>query len=745
MNQRLWERPFREWGKKIYHYRWAVVVSWFFLLCILTPLALQITSLLKDNGFTPVGSPSYLGIEKLENGLGMSAATLEIVLESRTGQNLTTSEASMGIKRQLVTLENHPFVKDMYSQLATHLRGQDHIISYSVLLNESTEDALKHFEEIKAAVPKIEGVNTYITGNTAIYYDMNNAVKRDIVRAEMIGIPLALLILLFVFRTLPAAILPLLVGGSSVVITMGILYVVAMNFSLSNFVPNVVTMLGLAVGIDYALFIVSRFREELKEHSVEESLVITCGTAGRSVLISGIAVWVGLLAMNFVDLPIFRSLSIAGVTVVFISVLAANTLLPALLGILGHHIHSLPVSSKKSRVNKNNGRSTFWITISRYVMAHPRIIAISVTLLLVCTMIPTTHMKLGIPAAEVLPYSYESRYGAELMKQAYDMNEVNAIQIAVELPNDYSNLASVQDIRAYMKALRLMPNVRRVESYASLGGESKDAVAGLFSKPEIRAEIENRHVALGKMAVIAVVSEYGDTDERTVQLVKHIRSIQPDGMKVYVTGGPAYKLDIMERIEKGLPWVFLFVFTLMYIVLMVAFRSIILPLKAVIMNILSLGASLGMVVLVFQEGYGADWFHISSTGSVFAVLPVLLFCIVFGISMDYEVFMLSRMKEYYKRSGNNEHSTAEGLQHTGGIISSAALILIAVVGAFIFTDNEIMKAMGFGMTVAVLIDVTVIRILLVPALMKMLGKANWWGPAWLSKTPTSIKDKDMYD
>ncbi|HEY2495073.1 MAG TPA: MMPL family transporter [Paenibacillus sp.] len=735
MKRRQVEKPFQRWGRIIFRYRWAVVATWFFLLSILIPFAVNTPALLKDNGFTPVGSPSQIGIQKLEENLGMSAAALDIVLESTTGENLTTSLSSKRISEELSSLRAEPFVKDMFTQLATHHPGQEHIVSISVLLNESTSDALQHFEEIKEAVPEVSGANTYITGNTAAYYEMNQAVRSDIVQAEMLGIPAALIILLFVFRSIPAAILPLIVGGTSVTITMGFLYfVVTWMGSLSNFVPNIVTMLGLALGIDYALFIVSRFREELKHRTVEDALAITCGTAGKAVVFSGLAVWVGLLAMNFIDLPIFRSLSIGGLSVVLISTVLANTMLLALLGILGQKINAWPISFRRGTAHNKPKSTTFWVKLTKLVMSYPVLITAFVTALLVATMIPISQMKLGIPTTEVLPYSYESRAGAELMEKAYDINEVNAIHIAVEMKDPYNHASSVQEIKDYMSTLRLMPSVKRVESYASISRGSPEEVVKLLAEPEIRLQIEARHVALDRTAVIAVVSEYEDTDKRTVQLVKDIRNTPPTGdMKTYVTGVPAYKLDIMERIEEGIPWVLFFIIILTYAVLLFAFRSIILPLKAVIMNLLSLGASMGVVVIVFQNGYGADFFQVSDTGSVFAFLPILIFCIVFGVSMDYEVFMLTRMKEAYDVSGDSEGSTAEGLQQTRGIITSAALILIVVVGAFILTDNEIMKAMGLGMTVAVILDVSIIRILLVPALMKLLGRANWWSPAWMFK------------
>ncbi|WP_098748435.1 MMPL family transporter [Paenibacillus sp. EZ-K15] len=722
------------WGRQIYRYRKAIVVTWLLLFCGLLPFAFKLPSILQHNGFTPKDSPAQIGIEKLEEGLGLSAASLDVVVVSQHDENLTAGTAQRRILTELAPLRARPYVRDIYMNMAAHKAGQDHIVSVTVLLDLDSTEALKQFEEIRDSVPSITGADTYITGNTAIFADMNRAVKSDIIHAEMVGIPSALLILAVVFGTLTAAILPLLAGVASVVVTMGILYFVALaDGSISNFLPNVVTMLGLAVGIDYALLVVSRFKEEMRARSgdVGTALAVTCATAGKAVMFSGAAVLIGFVAMSFIDLPIFRSFSIGGITVVLLSVLAGNTLLPALLGILGPRIETLPLFPAAYRTLRARQTSGMWRKLSRFVMAHPVTISIAAIGLLLVAIYPVRHMNIAIPAAEVLPPAYESRYGHDLLIQAYDERELNSIVVAVELPASYEESLSIELMKVYTDEIRMMPGVKQVESYLSIGRGSVEEASKYLSREDIRQQLEQHRFVKGKMAAVAVIPEYGESHELTMQLVRALRTMDTNELTTYVTGSPAYKLDIIEVIHQNISFVLVFVFVVTYVILLLAFRSVVLPLKASIMNMLSLGAGLGIVVWVFQEGIGAQWLGVSSTGSIFALLPILIFCVVFGISMDYEVMMLSRMMENYERTGDNEFSTAEGLESTGGLITSAALILAVVVGAFVFTDNEVMKAIGLGLTAAVLLDATVIRVLLVPAFMKMMGKANWWSPRWM--------------
>ncbi|KKO53713.1 MMPL family transporter [Paenibacillus sp. DMB20] len=728
------ESPLYRWGRFVYRFRRAIVATWIVLFCLMIPFAILLPSMLQQNGFTPANSPALEGVKKLEEGLGLSSTAIDIVVVSRTGENLTTGTRQKRILRELEPLLSKPYVQDMHINIASRNPGQDHIQWVTVQLKEDTAEALKHFDEIREAVPEITGADTYLTGNTAVFADMNEAVKKDIFRAELIGMPLALIILLLVFRTVTAAVLPLIAGLVSVSVTMGALYFgAALDGAISNFLPNVVTMLGLAVGIDYALFVVSRFREEIAraDGHTERAVAVSCATAGKAVIFSGAAVWIGFLAMAMIELPIFKSFSMGGITVVLVSVLAANTLLPALLGMLGPRIDSLPLWGRSAADPVSGQARGAWRKISAFVMARPVVISAAVIALLLLTMLPVKSMKAGIPAAEVLPPSYDSRYGFELLKQAYDERELSPIIVAAELPDAYGTPQSIQAVKTYMDQVRRLPEVHRVESYVSLTRGTAEESADYITRPHIREQLEKYHVVRDRMAAIAVVPKNGDADDATQALVAGLRKMETPGLRTYITGNPPYKLDILQEMKKGIPSVLLFVFITTYIILFAAFRSVILPLKAVVMNVLSLGAGLGIVVRVFQEGAGAGWLGVSHTGSIFALLPILIFCVVFGISMDYEVILLSRIKESYQATGDNELSTAEGLEKTGGMITSAALILAVVVGAFIFTDNEVMKAIGLGLTAAVLLDATVVRILLVPAFMKLLGRANWWSPAWL--------------
>ncbi|WP_106766419.1 MMPL family transporter [Paenibacillus faecalis] len=732
MDQHGGDHLLYRWGRFVFRFRRAIVAAWFVLFCMLIPFALQLPSQLHQNGFSPKDSPYLIGIEKLEEGLGLSATMIDVVIEGEEDQNLTTGKQQKRILDELAPLLDKPYVRDMFINIASRKPGQDHIISVTVMLNEDTATALANFDEIRADIPAITGANTYLTGNTAIFADMNEAVKSDIFKAEMIGLPLAFIILLLVFGTLTAALLPLIAGLISVTVTMGLLYFVAVvDGNISNFLPNAVTMLGLAVGIDYALFVVSRFREEISKRSTEQAVSISCASAGKAVMFSGAAVLIGFFAMSFIDLPIFRSFSIGGIAVVLISVLAANTLLPALLSLLGPNINALPIFGSRFRDFCHGRGSGMWHRISAFVMARPILISISVIMLLMFAMFPVKTMKVDIPEAEILPPSYESRYGYELMKKAYDERELSPILAAVELPDSYESPQSIQAMRSYMGQVRQLQGVQRVESYTSLTRGNVVQASMDLSRPEMKQMLEKHHVVRDNMAAVAIVPKYDDSNQKTEELILQLRSMDTPEVQTYVTGAAAFKLDIMQKIRQATPIVLMFVFITTYVVLLFAFRSVILPLKAVTMNVFSLGAGLGIVVWVFQEGIGAQWFGITHTGSVFAFLPILIFCVVFGISMDYEVILLSRIMESYKSTGDNERSTADGLEKTGGLITSAALILAVVVGAFIFTDNEVMKAIGLGLTAAVLLDATIIRILLVPAFMKLLGQVNWWSPAWM--------------
>jgi len=729
---------FWHWGNWMYKLRFIVLLFWVLLLAGSAIFAAKAPGLLKDNGFTPIGSEADNGIKLIQDHLQTSASVMNLVYESDQ-LDLTESKNQQVILDSLQELTKLPYVERVEISKATrNPDARPGVESVDVMMNLHTDATLEHYPEIRSKITAPEGMKVYLTGGTAALYDMQTASKNDIIKAEMIGLPLALIVLLLVFGTIVGALLPLVVGLMSVTTTLGIVYFIAQNHSLSNFLPNLVTMLGLAVGIDYALFLTSRFREELrKQASVREAVAMTCQTAGHSIFFSGIAVLIGLLGMLFIDLNFFQSLSVGGIIVVTISVIVGNTLLLALFAILGHKINSLRVIPSFLRRKKP---SQFWTRVATIVMKRPIIFIVVISGVLIYAMTPITQIKYNLPSTEVLPPSYDSRYGGDVMKQTYDMREVNGLRVAVQAQGNYWEEQTIAAVSKYMDDIKQTTGVRRVQSYlTAFEGRSPVEISAMLSQQPVRDKLEAEKLVKDKFILVAVTPESNPDDAETDTLVKKLRMLNSDQLETTVTGSPAYRLDVIDRIQDKLVNVLLFVFGVTFIVLLFAFRSVLLPLKAVLMNVLSLGASLGIVVAVFQFGHLADLFQITSIGYVSAMLPVIIFCVVFGISMDYEVFLISRIQEEYESSWDNEQSTAEGLKKTGSLITSAAFILIVVVGSFIFTDIEIMKAMGLGLGLAVFIDATVVRVLLVPALMKLLGKANWWAPRWMR--PSRQPDK----
>jgi RND superfamily putative drug exporter len=736
MREVLHEGFFWKWGQLMYRYRYMVLAIWFFIFVSFAIVAPQAPGLLKDNGFTPKGSEAEVGQTALLNELDLPESVVTIVYEGE-GLDLTSEEQKQKILASLQPFQNAAFVENISFEYKTRNPGNLDVQAVNVSLNLNYDDALQRFPEIQKLVVAPEGMNAYLSGGTAVLYDLQQASKKDIVKAEMIGLPIALLILLLVFGTVIGAMLPLVIGLVSMTTTLGIIYFIAPHASLSNFLPSMVSMLGLAVGIDYALFLVSRFREEFqKRGQVAEAIAVTSQTTGKSIFFSGIAVLISLLGMLFVELTFFQSLCLGGILVVSISVVAANTLLLSLLGVLGHRINSWRVIPKRF-TTKNT--SKFWEKVAYMVMKRPVWLVLIVGGILLWAMLPVNKMQLDVPGAEVLPPSYDSRYGSDLIDKVYDSREMDPILIRIHAPESAWQESTIRDVRQYTAMLQSTAGVKEVKSYLSgLVALSDVQVAQWATIPENRQQIEQFRIVKDQTAMLTVLTE-ADPDDITVnQLVKELRNLDaPTNLEVQVTGGPAYRIDIIDRIQGEVWNVIIFVMGITYVVLLFAFRSVLLPLKAVFMNALSLGASLGIVVLVFQFGYFADVLSITSIGYVSATIPVIIFCVVFGISMDYEVFLISRIAEEYDATGNNELSTAIGLQKTGGLITSAAAILIAVVGSFVFTDIEIMKALGLGLGLAVFIDATIIRVMLVPALMKLLGKANWWAPKWVRNSKSN--------
>jgi RND superfamily putative drug exporter len=510
--------------------------------------------------------------------------------------------------------------------------------------------------------------------------------------------------------------------------------------NLSIFSLNLATMLGLGLGIDYSLFVVSRFREELAAgRSVEQSVAWAVAMAGRAVLYSGATVAIGLLALLTFDITALRSMGVAGALVVTVSLLAALTLLPAVLSVLGGRIDALaigPLSAAAARRPDGNG---FWTHLARQVMARPLLVLIPLLALLLGLGLPFLHVEFGAPDASILPADVQSRRGFELLRQHWGDGELSPVILVFAAQDGGYPLRPdlTPGLVEFMRRVEADPAVSRVSSPVSLDPRlTPEQYQLLYADPEHIADAYARvavESAVRQDVVLGLVtSRYGQTDTRSKALVRAIRATPPPpGFKLLVGGGTAGVLDYADRLYEQFPRAAILVVVATYLVLLRTFGSLVIPLKAVIMNALSILASYGALVVVFQDGALADVLRFQPLGFVEASLPILMFCVLFGLSMDYEVFLLTRIQEAHLAGEDNVTSVVRGLERSGRIITSAAGIVVLVSLSFVAADIVLIKALGLGTAIAVLLDATLVRALLVPATMRLLGEWNWWAPAWL--------------
>lgn len=554
-----------------------------------------------------------------------------------------------------------------------------------------------------------------ITGGASISEDFQKVAENDLRVGEAFGIPAALVILVIVFGALVAAVVPVILGVISIVIATGVTALVGQAFELSFFVTNMITLMGLAVGIDYCLFIISRYREE-RGHGREKLDAITASgaTASRAVLFSGMTVVLALTGMLLIPTTIFRSLGLGAILVVVTAVLASLTLLPAVLSVLGDKVDSLriPIVQRVQSTYDEQRRGGFWDRTARVVMRRPFISLALAAGLLMAAAIPYFDIHTGFAGVSTLPDSLQSKQGFLVLNQEFSGGLVSPAEIVID--GDVSSPQVQQGIQRLQDILATDP---------------------LFGPGHLTVNDS------GDLALLSVPIAGDAASDRAVEAIKRLRSSYiPQAFSgvaatVLVTGDTAFNVDFFDVAQDYQPIVFAFVLGLSFLLLMVVFRSLVVPLKAVIMNLLSVGAAYGLVVLVTQKGVGANLFGFQQVESVEAWIPLFLFCVLFGLSMDYHVFLLSRIRERFNQTQANSEAVAFGLRTTGRLITGAALIMVAVFSGFAAGDLVMFQQVGFGAAVAVLLDATIVRSVLVPATMQLLGKANWYLPPLLRWLP----------
>lgn len=720
--------PFYAFGQMMYRRRWLVIAGWLVALAVALPLLPRIGRSLQPGGFGSGSIEAARASMTIQRALGENPAGLLVIYSSPT---LTTTEPAYveAVEASLADLRSLDFV----ARVTTHVdnprqAAPDGRTAYATIALRSVP------EEFRDVIPRIEGalrpsvLQTTLTGAPIFYSDIQDVTERDLRRAELISFPFAGLALLLVFGSLVAAAVPALVGGTAVAVTIGVVVLLTRVTDISIFALNLVSMLGLGLGIDYSLFVVSRFREELVRRDPDDAVGVAMATAGRAVLFSGLTVFIGLLGLMTFEFMALRSLGVAGSVVVAISVAAAMTLLPAILGVAGHRINAFPILPRRA----SGGH--FWQTTAGWVMRHAGGVFVAVLALLVALGLPFLRVDFGAPDASILPPDVQSRRGFDQLRNAFGEGEIAPVLIAVTSPDIVFAPERLGALYDFVARIRADARVERVDSIVSLDPRiSRDqhllvyADPGAVREPYARAILAE--TARERFALVRVVSRYSQTADESKALVEAIRATPIGaGLSFQVGGGTAGVIDYAGRLYEDFPRALVFILITTYLVLLVLFRSVVLPLKALVMNTLSILASYGALVVVFQEGAFADLLRFEPLGFIEASLPIVLFCVLFGLSMDYEVFLLSRIKEAYDDGFDNTASVAVGLERSGRLITSAAAIIVLVSGSFVAADIILIKALGLGTAIAVFLDATVVRGLLVPASMQLLGNWNWWAP-----------------
>src|SRR5881227_790572 len=599
-------------------------------------------------------------------------------------------------------------------------------------LRDKIQDAL-------ARAPRSDGFDVKVTGFPALDHDVRTISAEDTERGEARVLPLTLVVLVVAFGALVAAMLPVIVGLLAITIALGLVTIAARYLPMSVFVLNITTMVGLGVGIDYSLLIVTRFREELNRGlSPVDAAIRTVETAGSAVVTSGLTVVVGFAALVATPLSDTRSVGIGGLLVVAMAVLLATTFLPAALAMLGRGIDRPRwLARPLARFHAPTG----WERWARWLGHRQwRAVAVGGTAIALLTS-PLTQIRLGLPATNWFPPESESARGLEALREMGASGVIQPVRVVVQLPEGESALSArrLPGLKALTDSIRKDPRVREVRGVASIKSRmSTLQLAIYYSEPDqVRAKnpkffdaylSPDNRVTLLDVIPADTVSLTGlmDVVRRVRGIVGHsIRGLA--GAEILVAGFAASNVDTQHQLMRRFPDTVALVLGITAIMLFAAFRSLLVPIKAVLLNLLSVGGAFGLTVLVFQHGYGGRLFGLEGpTQAIWAVVPVLVFAIVFGLSMDYEVFLLTRGKEVFDKTGRNDHATMEGLSATASTITSAALIMILVFGTFAFARVLAVQLVGFGLAAAVLLDATLIRMVLVPAIMHIAGRWNWW-------------------
>ena len=705
---------------------WLTIGVW----VVLVVIGLGLNARLLDSATTTElklggGADSQRAATLLEERLRGPEPIVEIVIvqsESLTVDDPEFREKVEGLFEDIMALGSDTVAAGQHY----YLTGDETLVSadrrtalIQLVIAGEFEEATERVESVLHVITEADAADDFralMSGPASIAFESNELATEDLEKGERIGIPVALLILLALFGAVVAALIPLGLAVVAVIIALGVAAIIGQFFELVFFVTLMITMIGLAVGIDYSLFIISRFREELDGGLEKAEAVVRAGdTAGRTVLFSGVTVVIALFGMLIVPASFFQSLGLGAILVVMVALAATLTLLPAVLTLLGPRVNLLPLpyfGRRRTQTDDANPNG-FWEVTTRAVTRVPIISFVAVAAPMIVAIVFYFEINTGLNGVDTFPEGAQTREAFFVLEEKFSFGLVNPAEIAID-----------GDINS--------PQVQ--EAMASLEQSLVDDPT--FPLPPVVVPNPSGDLALMSVVVPGEPSSRAAVDAMATLRDRHIPAAF-DGVsaEVYVGGVTAVTADLFDVIDRYTPIVFAFVLGLSFLILLLVFRSIVIPVKAVVMNLLSVGTAYGLLVLVFQKGVATDLLGFQHAEVIDAWIPLFLFTILFGLSMDYHVFLLSRIRERYDQTGNNAEAVAYGLRSTAGIITGAALIMVAVFGAFAAGETIINQQVGFGLAVAIFLDATLVRSVLVPASMEMLGRGNWYLPSWLNWLP----------
>jgi putative drug exporter of the RND superfamily len=733
---------FARWGRFVYRFRWATLIVSALLLGLSIVAILTGAALAGNGGFgadLPAGKAAKLISAEIQTqGSTSTGSSFTLIFSS---SDLTANDdgfrsvlvdavAPLGGDSRVTAVRTPYNVPD--TERSAFISKDSHKALVVVELKDNSPKAQGYIDQLVAEV-RPGSLGVVATGQVPINEAFNKSLEEDLNRAELVALPVTLVLLVIIFASLVAALLPLGVGLLAIVGGVGGTLFLAHFTDVSQYAINVVTLIGLGVAIDYSLFIVNRFRDELAAGATrEEAIATSMSTAGRAITFSGITVAIGLSAMLFYQGTFLASMGAAGAIVVGVAVFYGLTFLPALLAILGERVDR-PYWLRRRLGPRKPAGSGAWHSMALWVMKRPFVVLVPALAILIVAGSPFLQLRLANGDVDQLPPSNQARQGYDTLVSDFPGRDQTFITaVAYYADSNPLTTSHVGDIYDLSRRLGSLPNVLRVQSIVDIDSSlTKADYQRLYSGPrESLPSTLQDALTLGAgshIVLLNLVTNQQYTSDGARAIVKAVRAEHLADGQVLGTGSTAFDLDIVNFILERTPTAVGTVILITYIVLFLLTGSLILPLKAVLTNLFSISASFGAMVWIFQEGHLSQQLGFTAQ-SIDPSLPVILFSIVFGMSMDYEVLLISRIQEEYRRAGDNQAAVAMGLEKSGRLITGAALIMVAVFLAFGLASVVIIKAIGIGLAVAIAIDATIVRILIVPSVMRILGRANWWAP-----------------